>query len=185
MLGDTRGKQLTQYVPNYILFDLETTGISCYYDEIIEISALKVRNSEIIDEFSELINPGRPIPWAASKVNHITNDMVAEAPSFQEVLPRFVSFIEDDILVGHNIGCFDLKFICRDCEKYFGKTLTNHYIDTLNIAKIVFPEWRHRRLSDLAEHYGISTVGAHRALTDCKMNQAVFELMGKELIKME
>ena len=73
-----------------------------------------------------------------------------------------------------------MKFLYRDCEKYFGQTLTNDYIDTLAIAKLCFPEWKHRRLSDLAEHYGISTKGAHRALADCRMNQQVFELMAKE-----
>ena len=76
-----------------------------------------------------------------------------------------------------------MKFIYRDCERYFGKTLSNDYIDTLRLAKVIFPDWKHRRLSDLAEYYGISTDGAHRALADCKMNQQVFEHMGKELSK--
>lgn len=181
MLGGNRGKQIYQYVPDYVLYDLETTGISCNYDDIIEISAVRVRNGIIADEFSELVNPGRPIPYAASMVNNITDDMVAEAPMLAEVLPRFLSFIGEDILVGHNINSFDMKFIYRDCEKYYGQSLTNDYIDTLNVAKHVFPDWKHRRLSDLADYYGISTVGAHRALADCRMNQKVFELLGKEL----
>lgn len=181
MLGDTKGKQLSQYVPDYVLFDLETTGISSNYDEVIEISAVKVRNGIVVDEFSELVNPGKPIPYAASMVNNISDEMVAGASSFKEVLPRFLTFIGNDILVGHNINSFDMKFIYRDCEKYFNQTLTNDFIDTLNIAKICFPDWKHRRLSDLADYYAISTVGAHRALADCKMNQQVFELLGKEM----
>lgn len=183
MLGNIEGKQLYKYTADYVLFDLETTGISCNTDEVIEISALKVRNGRIADEFSELVNPGMPIPYAASRVNNITDRMVKDAPHFNEVLEQFVDFAGDDVLVGHNICTFDMKFIYRDCERYFGKTLSNDYIDTLRLAKVIFPDWKHRRLSDLAEYYGISTDGAHRALADCKMNQQVFENMGKELSK--
>jgi len=182
MLGNSKGKQIGQYISDYVLYDLETTGTSSNYDEVIEISAVKVRNGKIVDEFSELVNPGRPIPYAASMVNNISDDMVAGAPSFAEVLPRFLSFIGDDVLVGHNINSFDMKFLYRDCDKYFEQTLTNDYVDTLRIAKMVFPDWKHRRLSDLADYYGISTAGAHRALADCRMNQKVFELLGKELL---
>ena len=147
MLGKSRGKEIRRYVKDYVLFDLETTGISCNYDEVIEISAVKVRNGVIVDQFSELVNPGRPIPVAASMVNNISDAMVAKAPSFIEVLPSFISFIGDDVLVGHNIHCFDMKFIYRDCEKYFSQTLSNDYVDTLKMAKLVFPEWKHRRLA--------------------------------------
>ena len=71
MLGKRKGKQRREYVRDYVLYDLETTGISSLYDEVIEISAVKVRNGKIVDEFSELVNPGRPIPYAASIVNNI------------------------------------------------------------------------------------------------------------------
>ena len=74
-----------------------------------------------------------------------------------------------------------MKFLYRDCEKYYKQTLTNDYVDTLKLAKMVFPNWKHRRLSDLADYYGISTQGAHRALADCRMNQKVFELLAKEM----
>lgn len=185
MLGECKGKQICKYVSDYVLFDLETTGISCVYDEIIEISAVKVRNGIIVEEFTELVNPGRSIPISASRVNHIYDNMVASAPILSEVLPGFLDFIKDDILVGHNIHSFDLKFIYRDCEKYLGKTITNDYVDTLKIAKVIFPQMHHRRLGDLAEYYGISTAGAHRALTDCRINQQVFELMGKALRNMD
>ncbi len=181
MLGSTKGKALCQYVPDYVLYDLETTGTSWYYDEVIEISAVKVRKGKVVDEFNELVNPKRPIPSAAGMVNHISDEMVADAPVFSEILPEFLAFIGDDVLVGHNIKSFDMKFLYRDCEKYLNQTLTNDYVDTLAVAKVCFPDWKHRRLSDLAEYYGISTAGAHRALTDCKMNQKVYELLGREL----
>lgn len=184
MLGNKKGKMIYGYVPDYVLFDLETTGTSCIYDEVIEISAVKVRSGKVVEEFSQLVNPKRPIPYAASMVNHISDEMVANEPDFGQVLPEFLTFAGDDILVGHNIQTFDMKFLYRDCERLFQQKLTNDYVDTLRVAKLCFPEWRHRRLSDLAEHYGISTRGAHRALTDCKMNQQVFEYLAKELEKM-
>jgi DNA polymerase III epsilon subunit family exonuclease len=181
MLGTKKGRQLTNYVPDYVVFDLETTGISPKMDEVIEISAVKVRGGAIVDEFSKLVNPGRPIPYGASAVNNIFDHMVAEAPFFEDVLPQFFDFAGADVLVGHNIHKFDMNFLYRDAERYFGKTVSNDYIDTLKIAKICFPDWKHRRLGDLAEHYGISTRGAHRALADCLMNQQVFELMHRDM----
>lgn len=181
MLGKKRGRQLVTYVADYVVYDLETTGISPNYDEVIEISAVKVRDGVITDQFSELVNPGRPIPYGTSRVNHITDDMVGDAPSFDEVLGRFVEFAGDDVLVGHNIHQFDMKFLYRDAERYFGQTITNDYIDTCRMAKICFPDWSHRRLGDLADYYGISTDGAHRALADCLMNQQVFERLRQDM----
>lgn len=181
MLGNTQGKLLNEYIEDYVVFDLETTGVSPYNDEVIEISAVKARKGKVVEEFSELVNPKRTIPFAASRVNNITDDMVSDAPFFDEVLRHFLEFVGEDVLVGHNIQSFDMKFIYRDCERYFHQLITNDYVDTLILAKRCFPEWRHRRLGDLADYYGISTQGAHRALTDCRMNQRVFELLGKEM----
>ncbi len=181
MLGNTQGKLLNEYIEDYVVFDLETTGVSPYNDEVIEISAVKARKGKVVEEFSELVNPKRTIPFAASRVNNITDDMVSDAPFFDEVLRNFLKFVGEDVLVGHNIQSFDMKFIYRDCERYFHQLITNDYVDTLILAKRCFPEWRHRRLGDLADYYGISTQGAHRALADCRMNQRVFELLGKEM----
>ena len=181
MLGNTQGKLLNEYIEDYVVFDLETTGVSPYNDEVIEISAVKSRKGKVVEEFSELVNPKRTIPFAASRVNNITDDMVSDAPFFDEVLRHFLEFVGEDVLVGHNIQSFDMKFIYRDCERYFHQLITNDYVDTLILAKRCFPEWRHRRLGDLADYYGISTQGAHRALADCRMNQRVFELLGKEM----
>ena len=181
MLGNTQGKLLNEYIEDYVVFDLETTGVSPYNDEVIEISAVKARKGKVVEEFSELVNPKRTIPFAASRVNNITDDMVSDAPFFDEVLRHFLEFVGEDVLVGHNIQSFDMKFIYRDCERYFHQLITNDYVDTLILAKRCFPEWRHRRLGDLADYYGISTQGAHRALADCRMNQRVFELLGKDM----
>ena len=90
MLGNTQGKLLNEYIEDYVVFDLETTGVSPYNDEVIEISAVKARKGKVVEEFSELVNPKRTIPFAASRVNNITDDMVLDAPFFDEVLGHFL-----------------------------------------------------------------------------------------------
>lgn len=176
-----RGTQKTKYTPDYVVFDLETTGISRVYDEVVEISAVKVRSGKVVDEFSTLVNPGRHIPAGASQVNGITDQMVAYAPRFVKVLQEFLDFTEGYPLVGHNIASFDMKFICRDAEKYYGSVPVNDYIDTLPLARKHLPNLSHHKLTDLASYYGLTTDGAHRALNDCRMNQQVYECMVKEM----
>lgn len=180
-MSTQKGTLINKYTPNYVIFDLETTGISPNYDEVIEISALKVKGGEVVDEFNTLVNPGRRIPSGATKVNGITNAMVAEAPAFSHVLAEFLDFAEGLVLVGHNIARFDMKFIWRDAEQYFGEIPQNNYVDTLQVARKHLPKMEHHRLVDLAEHYGISSEGAHRALNDCYMNQKVYECMVAEM----
>ena len=178
MLGKTKGKQLLEYMPNYVVFDLETMGINCYKDSVVEISAVKVIGGMVEDEFSSLVNPQRSIPYAASRVNGITDAMVADAPAFDKVLAEFIDFTEGMTLVGHNIHSFDLKFIYRDSEKFYGGIPGNDYVDTLRLARKYLPQLKRHSLTLLAEYYGISTEGAHRALNDCRMNQQVYEQLG-------
>lgn len=180
-MSTQKGILINKYTPDYVIFDLETTGISPNYDEVIEISALKVRGGSVVDEFNTLVNPGRKIPFGATKVNGITNEMVAEAPAFSQVLAEFLDFAEGLVLVGHNIARFDMKFIWRDAELYFGEIPQNNYVDTLQVARKHLPKLEHHRLVDLAEYYGISSEGAHRALNDCYMNQKVYECMVAEM----
>ena len=181
MLSNEPGKKLNKYVSDYVIYDLETTGTSSANDRVVEISAVKVRNGQVDSEFSTLVNPEMPIPFFASEVNGITDDMVADAPIFEVALKDFLEFAGDDILVGHNIHTFDMKFIYRDVERYFGKTISNDYIDTLQIARAYLPQLSCHKLTALAEYYGINPDGAHRALNDCRMNQQIFELLGKEM----
>lgn len=183
MLSQFPGKKLNRYVPDYVIFDLETTGISPVTDAVIEISAVKVRGGQIEGEFSTLVNPERPIPFWASDVNGIYDEMVADSPVFETALRDFLDFAGDSVLVGHNIHTFDMLFIKRDAEKYWGRTVGNDYIDTLSLARQLLPQLSHHKLVDLADYYHISTGGAHRALNDCRMNQQVFEYLGKELEK--
>ena len=173
-LSSKPGKKLNTYTSDYVIFDLETTGTSCQSDEVVEISAVKVVSGEIVDEFSTLVNPSMPIPYYASEVNGITDDMVADSPIFEDALRDFLEFAGDAVLVGHNIHTFDMKFIQRDAQRYFGKSIGNDYIDTLQLARAYLPQLSHHRLVDLADYYGIDAEGAHRALNDCRMNQQGF-----------
>lgn len=176
-----RGRRLSGYRPDYVVFDLETTGLSHETDKIIEISAVRVRKGKVRESFSTLVNPGRKIPAAASKVNGITDEMVADAPMIKSALEEFLLFIEQDILVGHNIHSFDMKFLNHAMEELYKRDLGNDYIDTLFMARSCLKELSHHRLVDLAAYFHISTEGAHRALNDCIMNQKCYEEMGKRL----
>jgi len=168
---------------NYIIFDLETTGLSTDKDAVVEISALKVISGEVADEYSTLVNPGMHIPSIASSINGITDDMVHDAPSMEEALKGFIEFIGDLDLVGHNIYRFDMKFIQRDSERYFGKTLNNGVIDTLQLSRKYLPKLCSHSLGALANHYEVSYEGAHRALADCKINNQVYKCLLGEMQK--
>ena len=174
-----KGKRLNQYVKDYVVFDLETTGIHQERDAIIEISAVKVNGGEIVGEYSTLVNPKRHIPAPATAVNGITDAMVADAPEIGEAIVGFLEFIGDSILVGHNIHTFDMNFAYDAVFRSTGKELGNDYVDTLYMARSCLPRLAHYKLTDISEYFHISTEGAHRALNDCIMNQKCYEEMGK------
>ena len=174
-----KGKRLVKYVPDYVVFDLETTGVEVIKDDIIEISAERVLGGKVADTFSTLVNPGRPIPYYATQVNGITDEMVEDAPDIREALADFLAFAGNAVLVGHNIQSFDLNFVSNAAEGLFGKTVENDYIDTLHMARSCLPELSHHKLVDVASYFHISAEGAHRALNDCIMNQKCYEEMGK------
>lgn len=172
---------IIECISNYVLFDLETTGLSPENDAIIEISALKVSNGEVVDEFSTLVNPCRHIPYSASSVNGIMDDMVKDAPAIDIALKNFISFIGDSILVGHNIKRFDMGFIQRDAVNIFGKPISNEIVDTLILSRRYLPDLYSHSLESLSDHYGISYEGAHRALADCYINKQVYDCLAKEI----
>ncbi len=162
-------------LPEYIVFDIETTGLSPEKDAIIEVSALKVCSGEVTDEFSTLVNPRVHIPSRATDITGITDDMVSSAPAVDVVLREFIAFIGALPLVGQNIFRFDMKFIQRDASLYLGVTLSNTVVDTLFMAKRLLPSLSSTSLESLASHYGVSYEGAHRALADCKINLEVYK----------
>lgn len=175
------GRAILHRVSDYVVFDLETTGVSWRTDNIVELSAIKVAGGTPIAEYSSLVNPERPIPYYASRVNGITDDMVEDAPCVDAVLHDFLDFAGNDVLVGHNIRAFDMKFINRDCDRFLGFAPSNDFSDTLVLARRCLPHLSSHKLTDVAAYFGISTDGAHRALADCRMNQAVYEHLAELL----
>ncbi|MEG1290798.1 MAG: DNA helicase RecQ, partial [Lachnospiraceae bacterium] len=161
----------------FVVFDLETTGIRPMLDEIIEISALKVKDRRIVEEFSTLVRPSICIPKAATAVNGITDKMVCHAPDLKTAMKEFMKFIGQEILVGHNIHSFDMNFIYDAAMECFQEEIHNDYIDTLYLARECLPNLKHHKLSDISQYFEIDTTGAHRALNDCIMNQKCYEKM--------
>ena len=140
-------------VKDYVVFDLETTGLSPDKDTIIEIGALKVIQGKVADRFSEFINPHQKLTQQISELTGITDDMLAGARNLQVVVGDFVDFCEDYVVVGHNLG-FDYRFTKMAAEKYH-LPFEHEGIDTLKIAKTVHKDLPSRSLGALCEHYGI------------------------------
>ena len=159
---------------DYCVIDIETTGLDRIDDQIIEISALRVRNDEIIDTFTQLIKPTIPIPASATAINGITNKMVANAPALKEVLLGFVEFVGNDIVVGHNIDRFDLEFINIACDNELGKSFDNVSIDTLQLARSTFNLVSNYQLATLCRELGI-TQSEHRAEADCISTKYLYD----------
>ena len=162
----------TTYLKDYIVFDLETTGFgNC---EIIEIGAIKVINEQVADTFSKLIKPERPIPYAATMVNGITNEMVRNAERAEQVLEQFLQFSTGAVFVGHNIASFDMPIIRRVAYNTLGVEVNNDYIDTMHFAKRKLTDIKNYKLGTLCEYFNIDSTHAHRALKDCYMTMECY-----------
>lgn len=149
----------------FVAFDLETTGLSDADDAIVEIGAVKVVDGSIVDTYSQLVDPERRMPPAASRVNHITDDMLAGKPKIYEILPDFLEFVGDMPLVAHNIK-FDAKFLMQACMRNRFRSPDNGF-DTMSLARY-YPEATNKKLGTLAKEAGIDVGTAHRALDDAK-----------------
>lgn len=150
-------------IEDYICLDLETTGLNPKTDKIIEIGAVKVRNGEIIDSFETFVAPERKLEQRIVELTGITDEMLENAPSKEEVIPKFIQFAGEDILLGHSV-LFDYSFMKRaavNCKLTFER----QGIDTLKIARKFLPELESRSLGFLCFHYQIAH-NAHRAMAD-------------------
>ena len=159
----------------YCVLDIETTGLSFRTEKITELGAVIYKNGEIIDEFECFVNPEKPIPTEVVEVTHITDEMVKNAETIEIVLPKFLEFIGNRVIVAHNAD-FDVGFIKYNVEK-LGIKLENTYIDTLRLAKDLFPDYKKYKLGIIAEKLGIKVDVAHRALDDVITLVKVFKIM--------
>ena len=159
----------------YCVLDLETTGFSFRTEKITEIGIMKIKNGEVLDEFSCFVNPEKPIPQRVVEVTNITDDMVKDAETIDKVFPKMLDFIGDSVLVAHNAD-FDIGFLKYNATQ-LGYTLNNTYLDTLRLAKELFPDYKKYKLGIIAENLGIKVEVAHRALDDVDTTVKVFNVM--------
>ena len=159
----------------YCVLDLETTGFSFRTEKITEIGIMKIKNGEVLDEFSCFVNPEKPIPQRVVEVTNITDDMVKDAETIDKVFPKMLEFIGDSVLVAHNAD-FDIGFLKYNAKE-LGYTLENTYLDTLRLAKELFPDYKKYKLGIIAENLGIKVEVAHRALDDVDTTVKVFNVM--------
>ena len=181
-----RGQSLDD---TFVVFDIETTGLSKETESITEIGAVKVVGSKIIDRFSTFVNPKRPIPAEITKLTGITNEMVADAPVITEILPKFLEFCQDAVLVAHNAN-FDTGFIRLNAERKCGIEVKNTVLDTLELSRALLPELKKHKLDIICEQLGVSLEGHHRAVNDAEATAEVFlkfidMLVEKEIYKVD
>lgn len=160
---------------NYIVIDTETTGLSAQRDHIIEISALKIKNGKIIDNYTSLVNPGIMIPKSSIKIHGITDDMVVNAPTIDQVLPEFLDFIGNQPLIGHNLS-FDLRFI----NSYLNENINHSLADTMLIARKKLGFLPNHKLITLIEYFELGESQEHRSLSDCVYTYKVYEKLKQE-----
>ena len=165
----------------YCVLDLETTGLSAKTEKITEIGIMKVVNGEVVDIFSEFVNPEKHIPERVQEITGITDDMVIDSPKIEELFPKILEFINGSVLVAHN-ATFDIGFL-KNIAKDLGYDFDYTYVDTLPLARKLYPNLKKHKLGKIAEHLGIEVLVAHRALDDVDTTVKVLKEMMKELKK--
>jgi len=161
----------------FVVVDIETTGLCYDADEIIEIGAVKIINDEIVDRFNTFVKPKKPVPANITRLTGITNDMLKSAPPIEEALESFIRFLGDGIFVAHNAQ-FDSGFIRREALRQ-KLPFNNKVIDTLALARIIFPHLKNHRLDTLSKELNIKMGSHHRAVDDANTDALIL----KELLK--
>ena len=165
----------------YIVFDIETTGLSQKKNKIIEIGAVKVRDGEEIDRFSEFINPEEPIPYSIEQLTSITDEMVMHAPTVDVILPKFLEFCGDDIVVAHN-AAFDTGFIKKNA-KDLGMKFDNTIMDTMTLSHVLLPELGKFTLDRVCKALNVKNEHHHRAVDDANATAKIFVKLYEMLVE--
>lgn len=179
----------TERPSSFVVFDLETTGLSAQNDEIIEIGAIRFRFDEPVEVFHTYVKPKKMITKKITSITGITNEKVKDAPSIEEILPLFINFIKDDILIAHNSN-FDMGFILQNLYNQGYKKIKNKSIDTLKLARQKVRVYdivkerevklRSYKLETLKEAFELCSLGSHNALDDCKVCAYIYIKIRKE-----
>jgi len=170
-LSRARGETLDKL--DYVVFDIETTGLEPTQHEITEIGAIKLKGSEVVGVFSSLVRPGNPIPAEITRFTGIDDQMVQDSPSISEVLPRFIEFINDAPLIAHNAE-FDAAFIKQNLKKHLNKDLFNPVICTVKVSRYLFPDLENHKLHTVARRLGIPVENRHRAMGDAEATYQIW-----------
>jgi len=179
-----KGKSLIAYLNNYTAIDIETTGRSYKTDRITEIAAVKVRGGRIQQRKRSFVNPQMSIPKIVTKITGITNDMVKDKPTINEVLPNFIKFIGKDVVVAHNANTFDILFISAASYRINRKWFLNDFVDTLKISRLLFKGYESHKLSSLAARCGVAIGIEHRALQDAVKAHRCYKYMKKHKLNL-
>lgn len=177
-IREFKGKSLVKVLPNYTVLDIETTGLDPSFDEIIEVSAIRVRKGVIAESFSSLIKASNPIDDFISELTGITNEMLDSAPSISDVLPAFFEFVGDDVVVGHNVN-FDINFLYDNADYLRLSPFKNDFIDTMRLSRKLFPEMENHKLGTVAKHLHIQQQNAHRAAADCDTTNSIYQTISQ------
>ena len=169
IVTEGKGQSLDE---KYVVFDIETTGFSPVTNRIIEIGAVKVENGEITERFSTFVNPQVPIPFHIEKLTSINDSMVMDADPIEVVLPQFLEFVGDAILVAHNAN-FDVSFIKENAKRQ-GIPVDFTYVDTVGIARALLTGQSKYTLDAVAKTLGISLENHHRAVDDAECTAEIF-----------
>lgn len=173
-----KGKSLLAAVDDYVVIDIETTGLSPLFSEIIELGAVRVRKGGIVAEFATLVRPQVVVSPFITELTGITNAMVGTAPAIQAALPDYLEFIGRELVIGHNVH-FDINFIYDQCVARLNCPFPNNFIDTVRMSRRLYKHERGHRLADLACRFGVADNGlrAHRALADVIKTHHCYEYM--------
>ena len=166
----------------FVAFDTETTGLEEKSDRVVEIGAVKFDKQGIISRYNILINPEMPMPVAASKVNNITDEMLADKNIFKQEIRYFLQFIKNTVLIGHNAP-FDIGMINAELKRIDASPLTNKVFDTATFARETIPGLPSYALQKLAVQFGISAIEAHRALDDARVCMEFFHFAVKRFLE--
>jgi len=157
----------------YVVLDIETTGLSKHHHNITEIAAVKYSSGKKVGEFQTLINPKEHIPSFITRLTGITDEMVKGAPTIEQALPDFLNFLGNHVIVAHN-ATFDYGFIDANASRHLNVGLENGKVCTRKLASRLLPDLPSKRLGSICEHLQINNEQAHRAMGDVKATSQVF-----------
>ena len=180
MVREGKGTNVNKHVNDYCVMDLETTSKFIQSAKIIEIGLLRVRNGKVVEEFNKLVNPRIKIPYGATLVNHITNEMVASAGDIDDIIDEAISFIGTDIVVGYNNASYDMNIVYDVYKELRGLFFVNDYIDVKHVAMRSLTDIDNYKLETICNYYRLDTSGEHRALKDCYLTKECYDKLFSE-----